>query len=397
MTSGEELRFLLVRQNDWVRSVSEDAQALVKERLTNDNLKHFIRETDLLFHLLKCKRCDVSGLWENYVGLLIESGQADVIRLAMSSSGKKSGRRLTTDLLASEGGHLGRTVRVGLCSADAVVRTRCIGRSKDCLSKTECNQVADASMSDSIISVREEAYELKAKCSQEGYQVWRQCLLDKSRRLRETAMFYLKKSNCDVAGIYRDLLLNAPNNLQALSGLAACGDESDADTFQSYLDSPMPSRRCEAIRGIGRIGDDSQRLQLTPLLLDESSRVVRAAHRQLQSVAKIIEAAKIFDLLERCPTPAGKNAIFTLLLEKGHWPAMSYLIRGCSNGDPITAEIAKLSLKSMISRNKVFTRPTAEQRVRIQDAIFESKGLSANDFFRELSAYLSNFGVEFSD
>ena len=81
ITSGEELRFLLIRQNDWVDSVSNDAQAMVRRKLTSDYLCHFANETDLLFHLLKCKRRDLSGIVSSYIDLLVEPENLSLIHI----------------------------------------------------------------------------------------------------------------------------------------------------------------------------------------------------------------------------------------------------------------------------------------------------------------------------
>ena len=51
--NGEEIRFLILRLNDWVDSISEAAQAAISDRLAGDNLVSFISESDLLMHLLE--------------------------------------------------------------------------------------------------------------------------------------------------------------------------------------------------------------------------------------------------------------------------------------------------------------------------------------------------------
>ncbi|MEL7500719.1 MAG: hypothetical protein AAFN77_24210 [Planctomycetota bacterium] len=390
--TGEELRFILIRQNDWVEPISSEAQLLVRSKLSSEYLSHFVAETDLLFHLLRCKRRDLSKTVSKYVDLLIEPAHNSQMHQAIDSSSKIAGRSLVKYLLQRDGDHLPDAVRFGIDSSDEVIRVRSLKRADDCLMPDECNNIANKLMSDRFPHVRHEAYELKARLSPKSIDVWQRCLLDKSRALRGSAMFYLGKLNCDVAAIYRKKLAASPNSLAALSGLVASGDESDLKIFSDYSRSLFSSRRAEAVRGIGRVGDDADILELQQFLLDESSRVVRAAHQQLQPIANSLDSDHLFALIEDCKTLPGKDAILRLLMEKGRWSSLSYLIRGSANSDQSLSSRAKALLDYTISRNRVFTQPSPKQREQIQLALDESQLSIDLAFFRSVGSYLSSFG-----
>ena len=70
--TGQELRFLLIRQNDWVDSVCKQAKKFVLAKLKPDYLEHFGRETNLMFQLLECERRDLSEVVFRYIDLLIQ-------------------------------------------------------------------------------------------------------------------------------------------------------------------------------------------------------------------------------------------------------------------------------------------------------------------------------------
>ena len=395
-SSGEELRFLLLRQNDWVTSISEDAQAMVRKKLTPDYLCHFANETDLLFHLLKCKRRDLSGIASSYIDLLVEPENRETLRDAISLCEKRTGRSFVRQLLDRDGSHLAETVRAGLTSNDSIIRTNCLKRVVGCFEEDECKAIADKFLTDKFIPVRLEAYELKASLSSSVEDVWRKCMFDKSRALRESAIFYLRKSNCDVAGLCRKKLSGTPNSLPALSGLVSCGDASDLEIFSKYLNSPFASRRVEAIRGIGQVGSEPNVLGLQDMLLDKSARVVRAAHNQLLPVIKSIDSDCLFDSIENCKSPVGVCAILRLLVEKGRWASLSYLIRGSVDGDESISTPSGILLEYTFSQNRVFTQPSPEQRKQIQQAIDESEPSMDEEFRRNLSTCVSSFGFTFS-
>ena len=328
--------------------------------------------------------------------MLVEPENRETLRDAISHCEKRTGRSFVRQLLDRDGSHLAETVRAGLTSSDSIIRTNCLKRVVDCFEEDECKVVAEKFLTDKFIPVRLEAYELKARLSSSVEDVWQQCMFDKCRALRETAIFYLRKSNCSVAEMYRQKLSDSPNCLPALSGLVSCGDASDLDVFSVYLNSPFASRRAEAVRGIGQVGSEADVLGLQEMLLDESTRVVRAAHSQLFPVNKSIDSDFLFNSIANCKSPAGVDAIFRLLVEKGRWASLCYLIRGSVHDDQSISTPSKTLMEYTFSQNRVFTQPSPDQRKQIQRAIDECQSSMNEEFRRNLSSYMSSFGFTFS-
>ena len=395
VNSGSELRFLLIRQNDWVKSIAEDAQAMVLAKLDSGYLEHFVRELDLLVHLLGCERQDLSGTVAKFVDLLTEPEHRDFLGRAIKRASGRTGRTFVRLLLERKGDHLVRTVRGGVSSDDPIVRTICLQHANQCLEREECLAITSRLVSDKFAPAREAAYELKASLSPSAEKVWKQCMFDKSRALRETAIFYLCKLNVDVDDLYRQELSRSKNSLPALSGLVSCGDASDVPTLKDYLNAEFPSRRAEAVRGIGRHAGQSEKLGLQKMLLDRSTRVVRATFNQLVPIAKSIDSDRLFGWIRECPSPIGVESILRLLMESGRWESLGYLIRGAAIPGQWAASLSMALMDREFSRNRVFTQPSAMQRVRIQQAIDDSFEEIEDGFGRNLASYLSSFGFTF--
>ena len=235
--TGEELRFLLIRTNDWVHAISTDAQASVSEKSKKpDYSRHFVEQTDLIFHLRIYKRRELGDSVLQYVDLLVQPECRRELQNAIVSCDKQTRRSLINDLLERDGEHRAETIRIGLESSDPIVRLRCLKRAKGILSDEESNELADKMMNAKFGPIREEAYELKASLSENPDNVWKDGLFDKCRSIRESATFYLKKANIDVAAIGRDELTRRPDSFPALSVLAASGDASDLRVFSKFLD-----------------------------------------------------------------------------------------------------------------------------------------------------------------
>jgi len=252
--TGQEIPFLLLRQNDWVNSISEQAERICLEKLSSEYLVHFAREIDLIFHLLECKRRDLSKMVEQFVDLLVAPINRANLKDTVTCCSGKHGRTLVSYLLDRKGDHLADTIRAGIDCQDMLVRAKCTRHADDHLTRAECEALVDHLISDKFASVRQEAYELKARLFPDrSNRIWKHCLFDKRRSLRETAIFYLQKANHDVAVLCRDRLSRDRNNLPALSGLSSTGDTADLEILLGYLAAPFASRRAEAIRGIGDV------------------------------------------------------------------------------------------------------------------------------------------------
>ena len=164
----------------------------------------------------------------------------------------------------------------------------------------------------------------------------------------------------------------------------------------SFILSIAPlETKAEAVRGVGRIGGKADHDKLLLMLLDESTRVVRAAHQQLQSDARSIDADKLFCLIEKCNSIAGRRAFLNLLMEQGRWRSLSYLVRASASPDVALADLAIESIRYTFSSNRNFTQPSANQKQKIQDAIDKTKLSRDADLTQELSRYLSSFGFTF--
>jgi HEAT repeat protein len=212
-------------------------------------------------------------------------------------------------------------------------------------------------------------------------------LLDKNRSLRETAIFNLKKAGCDVASIYREKLSQSKDSVAALSGLVECGDHSDIGVFVEYLNSPFASRRTEAIRGIGRVGTEPQAIELKRYLLDPSPRVVREAKKQLQQVSAKLSPDELLQFLTVAESQVGKQIILRMLFDLGRWRGLGYLVRAAAIPDQVVSDEAKRLLSRCFSApiaNRVFTRPSGEQREQIQSAVNDSQHALGHEYLKTL-------------
>ena len=398
---GDELRYLLIRQNDWVDPISSDAKAFVRERLTLRYLEHFTREVPLVVHLLKYRRRDLSGVVTAFVELLVQPDQSSLLEKVLRSNDRESCRCVADLALEIGGSHRERVVRIGIQSSDPVLRLHCSRAVGGVLRKDEAIQVCDRLLRDSFMPVRREAYLLRtSSLPGSADATWRECLFDKSRSLRELARFHLRDTETDVAEVYRQALSIDPSSLRAISGIAETGDESDLPALRESLASPLASMRAEAIRGIGRIGSEEVVTALAGYLTDESPRVAREASRQLQPHASQLGPEFLLNLLSTdVPEHAGP-CILRMVFDLGRWPGFPYLIHAAVMENASIASYAEKLIELWLTPPRscrVFTQPTEHQRQQILAALETAKGKIRSEFLSHLTEWLRTYKLVLTD
>ena len=390
--TGQELPFLIFRQNDWVHKIAKLAQKYISIRWHNEYLHHFAKQTHLLYQSLRWRRQDLSVNFDEFISLLTKSENRRQLPQAFASVDRKIKRHLLKMLLEREGNHKAECVRIGLEAKDFVTCCMSLQHVDRLLEKEECFEIAHRFIKHKIFRIREQAYNLMARLlPNDPATVWAAAAFDKNQTIRSTAIFFLNQGGVDVAKMYREHLDRNPNSKAALSGLIQCGSASDISRVQAYLDSPFPCLRVEAIWGIVRFGNELTKKLLLSLLVDPSPKVVKTAFQVLlQSNSTVIEKEILFQYAAKCQTPVQIESVLRLSLKHGRWNVMSHLIETAGSSHSILREHANQCVENALSKKGNFTQPTKTQKHAIQTALD-----NCNHKLSEAVAYeLKRFGFD---
>lgn len=389
--TGEELRFLLFRQNDWVPKVSRLAKSLVQKRLRPGYLEHFVDQPALLATMLRWRRNDLSNVFNQLVDLLVLDENRTHLRSVVENCRGKGGRTFFAKLLATENADV---VRLGAASEDHIVCCKSMRHALNCLSQEECLGLANEKLRAKQAIVRVAANELKAASEsvENRKEVWISCLFDHSQIVRRTAAFYLNKIGCNLAELCRIRLEANPSDFAAIALLADEGDSTDVELFQAVLDSdPAPRLRVEAIRGIGVHGRFEQVAELQKYLCSPNTNTVRMARRQLMPMARDLEAKRVGELVSQCQNPLGKLAIVQLVAKGGFWRSLPWQIEAIAGDDSVFADAA-LDMVRFYTGCGRFVPPTSSQRADIQESLARHRSQFSSDVAESLGFYLGGFG-----
>ncbi|MCA9174800.1 MAG: HEAT repeat domain-containing protein [Planctomycetales bacterium] len=391
--SGDELRFLLLRLNDWVEPIHRDARELVQQRLASDYLEHFLAALPLVVRLMACRRRDLRDLVVGLVESLVGSG---LLEQAFAHRDRDSSRCVAELAMTTAGVDRQKLVEIGLRSSDPVIRLRYARFAKGSPPEAAleaCGQM----LGDRFMPVRREGLLLKAElCPELRDEIWCACLFDRSRSLRELARFQLRGFKIDIADVYRRAVSESEADWIAVAGLAETGDESDLPLFRELLGSSSCRIRAQAVVGLGRLGSEQDRDRLAASLRDSSSRVAGEAARQILSQPANVGPEYWEQLLTDDLPDHGGRVILRIVFGLGRWASLPTLLRVAATGRPALAQYADkmLELWSTPPRSlRIFTRPTDRQRQQLLEALADARQSLRPKLLAELFVWLTACGL----
>jgi HEAT repeat protein len=373
-TTGDELRYLLVRQNDWVSVVATEAQTAVNKRLVSSYLPHFVRCLPLVVHLLAFRRRDLSPIVRSAVEMLVQPQHDAMLAEVIKASDPIVRRQVVRVALEMTGEHRTRCIHHGLSSTDAIIRLICAIRVGQSFTGPELRQAMILLQRDRFMSVRREGFRIEAESNPgEASSLWQRALLDSHASIRELARYSLGKMGpFDAAACYRRVIADKGISLTSASGLAECGDETDLSFLRSLLTNPQPRFRRLAIRGIARIVREGAVDDLVRLLRDSSPNVVREAKRQLEEFLGDVPGESLFAIVNEANNEHARRCAVQLIFDKGKWQSLPWLIRIALQADEAVASMARRFIEAWFSPplcNKVFTKPSAAEKKAIDAAM----------------------------
>lgn len=402
---NEVLPCLVIRQNDWVKPIAEAAQKEVRRRLQEGPICVSHSLLELIFQMETWSRYDHRPMIGDLVKRLLEEEQDRILeqQILELTVDAKLGRSIVRYALSYLRSPTERLLLYGLISKDPVIRYQCCrGLRALPVEASEVLPLQDRMLflerlaSDPFLPVRSEAFrQLAVLDPANAVTTWEAALLDRSRSIQEMACYYLNRIDPGHAvRFYRDAVELNPESLPAIEGLAAVGEASDLEFLRTLFVHPFPSRRCAGIRAVVRLLQRDAISEVMPFLRDSSPRVVRTAGKSLRPWITQIASEDLLAVVLKADTLYARSYACELLAEQGKWSSFPWLLEAVVHSEPETAAVAAAMIQSWCSAGqsyRVFTRPSAEERVKIGEKLarFQSQVPEqlVQQIERELSLY----------
>lgn len=375
---GREFPFLLVRQNDWVEAVAQEAQLAVKQRIHDQYAVHLATYLPVIAHLSVCSRHNHSHLVKEVFRLLVDERYAQLLSDVFATTPRHLQRLLMQLCISLEGTHQERFLAACMKSQDPFTcswgcRQACHVHSGEKLYQF----LLDLTSHHFFVARREAMKAIARLFPARGQSLWRQSILDTNRSVRELARHWAMQQGMtsqDIREVYRSHLGSPVQALSALNGLSDVAEVQDESTFHNYLKHPKASFRHVAIRGLCSMMNDRVIEAILPLLWDSSPAVVREVATALLPKASLIDPDFLRGIAIGGHHEQGRYQAVRLLAAQGKWRCIPFLLRVAAEGDPVVSSQAQTAIITWLDSakfNTSFLPMQAEERQKILSALEE--------------------------
>jgi hypothetical protein len=200
----------------------------------------------------------------------------------------------------------------------------------------------------------------------------KECALDPSLSVRETARYYLKLIGMsDFAGFYRAKLSDASVPSSGLIlGIGETGSSADASLVTGFLRHSGIRTVKAAMRGIAMLSPDKLTRLLLPFIADDRPGVSKTAGNYLRNRSFELDEAKLTSLFKNSTLHHARRNALHLLCSINHWDSISYIIEACAQEDPLLRGIGFHALEKWFARGvHAPGAPSAEQSIKAKQAL----------------------------
>ncbi len=157
-------------------------------------------------------------------------------------------------------------------------------------------------------------------------------LLDKSRRIREFAVYHLRKDGFDVRTFYLAHLDASPET--ALLGLGEVGDPEILPLIRQYLKNAQPRIAAAALTAVSHLDTENGAETLWAHLFHPELKVRRTACRIMKNATRyerygrhFYGSERIADAIRRTDDPVIRKFLLILLIHEPQWENLPHLLR----------------------------------------------------------------------
>ena len=395
--TGEELPFLLLRLNDWVRPVAERAEQAVRRRLVPQLAGAFVRNLPIVRRLGISRRRDHRALVESVVELLKTTASRTVVERGLDTTDVTARRVLFRVARARADFDKAAVLRHALRDADTVVRVEAVSDARATMSFEALREMLPEIITDSYPRVRREGVAIAAQSpGDDGRQMLVDALLDRNQVVREVARFCLLRRGelRDFASFYREQIADsstldasAGRLAVAVAGLGETGAMEDTVMLASLLDRPQPAVRRASIRAIVALGVGDQLRRLVRMLLDPSPGVSHVARRVLRPRASVVGLEALRNLLRDAPYAHSRFDAVSVGAALGKWESLPLMLEAAADVDGAIRDVGRRRLGLWVAnQNRSFVRPTQEQLRTLGSALEEFGSAVDRRIIEELRA-----------
>lgn len=374
LSDEAELRYLLLRLNDWVPQVRAAARAAVLGRTRDAYVSAFARNFALVDRAIRTQRDDLSSVVEPLTGLMANEPGQTAMLAAMASGSRSTARAAVQFLVHRVPSALARVVAAGVNAADPTIRGWVTPLVMRALPSTEALPTLQRLASDSSPVVRRDALDALARgYPDDAQRSLERAVLDVSASVRETARFLLRPRQLDLLAMYRAAMSESatPRRLaSAIAGLAEVGSAADAHEVAPYLSHPKASVRRAAVKAVMRLAGEAFVERVMTILNDPSGAVSAASRDALRRHAATLGRSSLSEIMTTSPHPHARRNAVRLLSALPKWQSITALLQAAMVEDDEVAALARRGAGQWVRQyNRSQTAPSRSELAELTAAL----------------------------
>lgn len=330
-TSGQEIRYLLLRANDWVEPVREKAIQALIARLKPRNGPAFAETLELIGWLRTTGRGDKDAIFDGIEELLTSASCRDILVDKIRNADRETARHALSIAADSRAAARSDALPAALERNDAVLNTRAIEAARRHLPDDELVSMLARHRDDSNRFVRRavlEAYvERLPNAADEPLEAG---TFDENRSVRQFARFHLSdRSRQDFLEEYRAALEtgNVERIKGGLRGLADLGEEEDKQRIAALATHQLPSIRRTALRELNAIGPREHLDVFWAALRDREDYIPKTAAKVLGQNIGLVSPERLVQVYEDAERAVVRKACLYVVPRWEMWVRIDVLLQ----------------------------------------------------------------------
>lgn len=397
--SGAELPYLLLRLNDWVPEVRDEARKQVEARLIPSFTTPLVRCLPLLRGLQQRLRGEHEAILDRAIGVITASTDEPPRALVEQLASDRTANRRWSFTVGSRltGRALSRFLAEARKSTDPTLRQRAVRLTLETEPEELRREMLPALLEDRFSPIRIAALEAAHTLApEEVIGLLEHALLDRRPTVRRYAAAVLQsRHHIEVAPICRRALASDRRRIvvAALEGLRDVGGPGDVEAALAALHSAFPSVRAAALGLLATHGSAAQREALFAALHDPSPAVAREAATAVRKLDLQVSVSWLAEAMQSAVHHHTRLAHLRLVDCLPRWSRPTVLIRLCGGPDRVLACDARLRLARWLRESRhVGLSPTRDQLREIQHVVHQHSACLLPEELEELHLMLRQLG-----
>jgi HEAT repeat protein len=372
--TGAELRFLLIRLNDWVESVRSAAERAIQRRFKPEYAEAFARNADLIERLAYWGRADHSSLLRWIFEFLRAPDSVRAV-LVFLDTGDVAPRRVLYRVLLDPGRPCDPgLIERALTDSDPVcclLGIRAVAKlsSADAQRSSLRRALAHPFAAVRLVAARGLAFSF----SDEPEETFVELLMDSAASVRVVARHRLRQAGWnDFLGFYTAQFetRSAIARRIAVKAIGEVGDAGSAALVLPFL-SASDSRLAAAVLGTLAVLDgDAHVEQFVAAMRSGQPALTREAAVALAGRIPLVDLEELRSIGNSLPWGFARRRILPLLFAAPKWDALLNILTSLRDSEPAAVELAREHLaRWMVQFNRRSSPLTPGHQQRLRQAI----------------------------